>query len=53
MGMVNLAIFTGALTTAITAAQVYDDPMMYGVEVFHNEAKLQNELYFINFYSEL
>jgi len=33
IGMVNLAIFTGALTTAITASQVYNDPIMYGVEV--------------------
>lgn len=33
IGMVNLAIFTGALTTAITASQVYNDPQMYGVDV--------------------
>ena len=33
VGMINLAIFTGALTTAITATQVYSDPSLYGVEV--------------------
>ena len=33
IGMVNFAIFVGALTTAITATQVHSDAKIYGVEV--------------------
>ena len=36
-----MAIFVGALTTAITAAQVYNDPKMYGVEVLDKNIELE------------
>eukprot|EP00794_Sanderia_malayensis_P015286 gene15286-16863_t len=33
VGMVNLAIFTGALTSAFTSTQVYDSHTIYGAEI--------------------
>ena len=33
VGIVNFGILTGALTTALTSASVYDDTRIYGVQV--------------------
>ena len=33
IGIINLSILTGALTTALTAVTVYDNTLIYGVKV--------------------